>query len=220
MSGTEHGEAPSPDLEDSIALIIEKALTNLEERGIIVPFCDSHDRAFAVEAVEGGEICEACHGEGFSGELCHLGCDSVGYELAAKIMKLVNPPRCTCDDHCDGPCPVHHRENALQDRLASALESLRGMREERDEALLMGGVADRMLTATYDAVYSGEPSDEREVRWKWVLLGIKHMREDNTTMRGLLMEARKYVGEIHPDELASRIDKAITVTSGGDHSHG
>ncbi len=110
MSGTEHGEVVTADLEDSIALIIEKALTNLEKRGIIIPFCDDHDRADIAEDDDGAEYCAECGAQGFSGELCHLGCDSVGYELAAKIMKLVEKD------------------------LASALESLRGMREELREA--------------------------------------------------------------------------------------
>jgi len=34
-----------------------------------------------------------------------------------RIRKIPKQCSCTCDEFCDGPCPVHNRENKLQDRV-------------------------------------------------------------------------------------------------------
>lgn len=44
-------------------------------------------------------------------------------EKDAEIQRL--RARCTCDDHCDSPCPIHARENDLQDRWLLCREALR-----------------------------------------------------------------------------------------------
>jgi len=43
--------------------------------------------------------------------------------------------RCTCDDFCDSPCPVHARENALQKERDAALARVETAERERDEAI-------------------------------------------------------------------------------------
>lgn len=35
---------------------------------------------------------------------------------------------CTCDDNCDDPCPMHKRENELQDALIEARNELSRLR--------------------------------------------------------------------------------------------
>lgn len=40
-------------------------------------------------------------------------CDNM-VAFTREKMRDEGPPRCTCDDHCDSPCPVHARENELQ----------------------------------------------------------------------------------------------------------
>ena len=47
---------------------------------------------------------------------------------AFRVPRRVESARCSCDDHCDDPCPVHARENALQDQvieLRNLVEALR-----------------------------------------------------------------------------------------------
>lgn len=44
----------------------------------------------------------------------------------AEIERLT-PPRCTCDDFCDDPCPVHRWENDLQNRALLAEEQVRNL---------------------------------------------------------------------------------------------
>jgi len=41
---------------------------------------------------------------------------------------------------------------------------------ERDE------IVSRLTTEAYDCIYEGEPPEEREVRWKWVMNGIQNMK--------------------------------------------
>lgn len=83
--------AVAAGLEDAIANEVDDLLTALQERQIIQPFCQFHDRHH-ISNGEDGEFCGECAADGGIGELCHLGCDSEGIELAARALKAVAAP--------------------------------------------------------------------------------------------------------------------------------
>lgn len=62
-----------------------------------------------------------------------------------------------------------------------------------DEALFEQGKAvdeaiRRQAEELYDIVYKGEDPSLREVRWKWIVLGVQNMREDLDNARAKLAE--------------------------------
>jgi hypothetical protein len=88
---------------------------------------------------------------------------------------------------------------ALRARLAAA-EASRDHHKEEEE---MGGRAmSQMVQDAYDIVYAGEPEDEREVRWKWVLIGMKDVKNERDQAIARLGEAEKMIASTLADIMA------------------
>jgi FtsP/CotA-like multicopper oxidase with cupredoxin domain len=67
----------------------------------------------------------------------------------------------------------------------------------------MGGRAmSQMVQDAYDIVYAGEPEDEREVRWKWVLIGMKDVKNERDQAIARLGEAEKMIASTLADIMA------------------
>jgi hypothetical protein len=110
---------------------------------------------------------------------------------------------------------------ALRARLAAA-EASRDHHKEEEE---MGGRAmSQMVQDAYDIVYAGEPEDEREVRWKWVLIGMKDVKNERDQALTRLGEAEKLLAEAMPyipmdwgnsTKLSKRISEFLARDSAG-----
>jgi len=50
------------------------------------------------------------------------------HERVKALEAATSKPRCTCDDAGDGPCPIHGRESALQNRAIIAEGDLKNLR--------------------------------------------------------------------------------------------
>jgi len=93
-------------------------------------------------------------------------------------------------------------DRALSD-LAAVRERLGECERERDEAARQRDAAvttaneihSRLTEEAYDAIYSGEPDAEREVRWKWVTIGILDLRTQRDEALAKLAAAEKRMGE-------------------------
>jgi hypothetical protein len=55
-------------------------------------------------------------------------------------------------------------------------------------------VVNRITTEAYDVIYDGEPADEREVRWKWVMSGLRDIVRERDQLKALIQEALGYEG--------------------------
>lgn len=53
--------------------------------------------------------------------------DRIKAEAKNRVIQSI--PICTCDDHCDSPCPVHARENELQNQREELRHQLRVMQQ-------------------------------------------------------------------------------------------
>jgi hypothetical protein len=60
--------------------------------------------------------------------LCSTHCTDTWVRSRCVVCELEARPRCTCDEIGDGPCPVHERENHLQDERNEALERVGTLR--------------------------------------------------------------------------------------------
>lgn len=49
----------------------------------------------------------------------------------------------------------------------------------------------RMAKEAYDIIYAGEEPSEREVRWKWVIIGLRDIVDDRAALRKDLAEMTK-----------------------------
>ncbi len=54
-----------------------------------------------------------------------------------------------------------------------------------------------LTVEAYDCIYEGEPPEEREVRWKWVMNGIQHMKLKLAEANAKLKEAKKNEAVCH-----------------------
>lgn len=80
------------DLEARIEkaeLVLERYLDALKKRGVLMPFCDAHDRDHVLVAQDGEEYCSECAADGASGELCHLASDSDAISLTREIADIL-----------------------------------------------------------------------------------------------------------------------------------
>jgi hypothetical protein len=87
-------------------------------------------------------------------------------------------PACTCDAHCDSPCPVHRRENELQDAWLEARNTIRDYeasqadvdRLVRELDVLLNGIAGAAPQARLCDIVS----QVRDNRWKLVRANVFH----------------------------------------------
>lgn len=90
--------------------------------------------------------------------------------LDSRLSRLergeVGKPKCTCDDPGDSPCPVHHRENQLQDRAIKAENELKQVMPNYDaleRALAKQMEENQRVGAELANVYVSLGQTEREM---------------------------------------------------------
>jgi hypothetical protein len=79
--------------EEAIMDAIEKVIKPYIER--IPPTCDSHGRTDVIDDPATGELCEVCHGDGFSGELGYVAADSVAIEAGRAAISAIDLAKLT-----------------------------------------------------------------------------------------------------------------------------
>lgn len=67
-------------------------------------------------------------------------------------------------------------------------------RESAAEVEALRAEYQRMTQMAYDEVYKGEDPSEREVRWKWILLGISQLRAERDTALSESLEQARLLG--------------------------
>ncbi len=62
---------------------------------------------------------------------------------------------------------------------------------ERGEDEIRHDMVQRLTTEAYDVLFEGEPEEDREVRWKWVMLEIRKLKHDHAALETALAESRE-----------------------------
>lgn len=76
----------SDELVEQLMDVIEPHLRQLERQGHLTTACQYHGAEF-IEDINGERLCTECLAEDGSGELCHVGLDSVSAEIAKSMIK-------------------------------------------------------------------------------------------------------------------------------------
>lgn len=74
---------------------------------------------------------------------------------------------------------VEQQLKEAKELIARLQEALARLQEEAEyqASLQVDDTVRRLTVELYDIVYEGEDPMEREVRWKWVVLGVRNMKE-------------------------------------------
>lgn len=94
-------------------------------------------------------------------------------------------------------------ESAEGQRLAGQLTAATQRAETAERAWIDKAeeVSSRLIKEAYDIIYAGEPEAEREIRWKWVIIGLRQMKARVAELEGQvgrLREALEKVEQLRP----------------------